>query len=332
MIKSIEFSNFRALRKAVLPLGPLTIIVGPNGSGKSTALFALQVAANANKYTAEMIASAGMELSEAVSLRIRWDLDALVSEFRWSFGRVEQKHVNGRIASASERQVGVLNAVLRRVKIYAFDPSAISRPAHLEPNIELGQDGSLLVGVLDRLRDREPERFDRLNEELRSWLPEFDRFLFDTPSTGSRSLRLRTRTDGHSIPVQDVSHGSLLAIAMLTLAYLPDPPPVICIEEPERGIHPRLLRHVLDALNRLTAPEEFGETRQKVQVVATTHSPYFLDLFRDHPEDIVIAHKVGRDAQFEPLRDRTDLQEILRDTHLGDAWYSGVLGGVPKDQ
>ena len=66
-----------------------------------------------------------------------------------------------------------------------------------------------------------------------------------------------------------------------------------------------------------------------MQVIATTHNPYFLDLFREHPEEIVIAEKVGLDAKFSRLSDRTDLEEILGDAPLSEVWYSGVLGGVP---
>jgi predicted ATPase len=116
---------------------------------------------------------------------------------------------------------------------------------------------------------------------------------------------------------------------MLALAYLKEPPSLVCLEEPDHGIHPRLLRNVRDALYRLSYPEELGEQREPVQVVATTHSPYMLDLFKDHPEEVVIAHKVGLEGRFERLSDRTDIAEILADSHLGDVWYSGILGGVP---
>jgi predicted ATPase len=116
---------------------------------------------------------------------------------------------------------------------------------------------------------------------------------------------------------------------MLTLAYLPAPPTLVGLEEPDRGIHPRLLREVRDALYRLSYPDQFGESRPPVQVIATTQSPYFLDLFKEHPEEIVIAQKDDLQARFERLVDRPDIDEILADAPLGEVWYSGVLGGVP---
>jgi predicted ATPase len=199
----------------------------------------------------------------------------------------------------------------------------------LEPNIELGADGRGLAGVLDRLRDQHPERFEALNEQLGRWIPEFDRVLFETPQQGSRSVCLRTREGRHVIKASDLSQGTLVALALLTIAYLPEPPSIVCLEEPDHGLHPRLLRDVRDALYRLAYPEGAHENREAVQVIATTHNPYFLDLFRDHPEEIVIAEKVGLEAKFSRLSDRPDLDEILGDAPLSEIWYSGVLGGVP---
>jgi predicted ATPase len=118
---------------------------------------------------------------------------------------------------------------------------------------------------------------------------------------------------------------------MLTLAYLPEPPRFVGFEEPDRGIHPRLLRDVRDALYRLSYPQNFGENRPPVQVLATTHSPYFVDLFSDHPEEIVVADKVGHEVRFTRLCDIPNFEEILRDAHLGEAWYTGILGGVPSE-
>src|SRR5882724_10830951 len=177
----------------------------------------------------------------------------------------------------------------------------------LDPELTLQSNGRNLAGVLDQLRDREPERFEKLNAEMGRWLPEFDRILFDTPVSGQRTLLLRTREGQHKIPATELSQGTLISLAILTLAYIPDPPPIVCLEEPDRGIHPRLLREVRDAMYRLSYPENYGDKRDPVQVIATTHSPYFLDLFKDHPEEVVIADKLGHDVRFERLSDRDDL-------------------------
>lgn len=114
----------------------------------------------------------------------------------------------------------------------------------------------------------------------------------------------------------------------MRLAYLPDLPPIIGFEEPDWGVHPRLLRDVRDALYRLSYPESFGERRVPVRVVATTYSSYFLGLYRDHPDEIVIAQKIESEVHFERLSDRPDLVEILGDAPLSEVRYRGILGGV----
>ncbi|MCX8090560.1 MAG: ATP-binding protein, partial [Verrucomicrobiae bacterium] len=76
------------------------------------------------------------------------------------------------------------------------------------------------------------------------WIPEFDRILFETPGEGEKAVALRTRAGGHRIKASELSGGTLIALALLTLAYLPEPPSIVCLEEPDRGLHPRLLRDV----------------------------------------------------------------------------------------
>jgi len=218
---------------------------------------------------------------------------------------------------------------LARARFFSLDAIAIAAPVNLVPHMELAHHGANLAGVLDGLRDKNPERFEALNNQLGRWIPEFDRILFETTYNSQRGIVLRTREGQHAIKANDLSHGTLIALALLTIAYLPEPPSIICLEEPDRGLHPRLLRDVRDALYRLAYPKDSGENREPVQVIATTHNPYLLDLFREHPDEIVIAEKQGLESKFSRLSDRTDLEEILGDAPLSEVWYSGVLGGVP---
>jgi predicted ATPase len=332
MIESVQFKNFKVLRDTELPLGPFTLIVGPNGSGKSTALQALKIACSRSEYNYNQIVTAGLNGAGApvVEITINWS-EKSKTLFQWppgGTGGVGFVDSQGAPSPSSDRH-GKLLQWLNGVRVYSLDPKQIARPMPLKPQAELEPDGLNLVIVLDRLRDQYPERFELLNGALGEWIPEFDRILFETPHQGDRAFLLRTRKGHHQIPAAELSHGTLLALAMLTLGYLPDPPTVVCLEDPDRGLHPRLLRDVQDALYRLAYPENFGESRKPVQVIATTHSPYFLDLYRDHPEEVVIAEKTEQGTQFKRLSGHPHLDEILRDSHLGEIWYTGILGGVP---
>ena len=335
MIESVQFKNFKALREATLPLGKFTLIVGPNGSGKSTALQALQAVGKTQPlpdFGDVMTASVKEPRKAKIEVKVNWGppLIGASATWKWSYASPASLNFHFRLTEAPDDIETILRDELSSIRVYSLDAGSAASRAQLTPSATLGEDGSNLAVVIDRLRDQEPERFEALNSELQRWLPEFDRVLFDTPGEGLRMLALRMRNGQRRIPAAELSQGTLIALAILTLAYLPNPPAIMCFEEPDRGIHPRLLRDVRDALYRLSYPEGFGEKRKPVQVIATTHSPYLLDLFKDHPEEVVIADRLGQDARFERLSDREDLDEILGDAQLGDAWYSGVLGGVPS--
>lgn len=350
MLKSVQFKNFKVLRDATLPLSRFTLIVGPNGSGKSTALQALEAMSHQRSWDLHQVASAGLPLNEiprpriarnstkvppgGVAVILKWASphEGAISIGSWSQGSQSQLyHYQNKNGAPYEKSEALTNK-LAKIRIYSLDAHAIALPVQLQPEITLSGHGGSLAGVLDRLRDEAPERFEALNDEVGRWFPEFDRILFDTPAQGQRAFLLRTRKGHYKIPAADLSHGTLLALVILTLGYLSDPPSIVGIEEPERGLHPRLLRQIQDALYRLSYPENFGETREPVQVIATTHSPYFLDLYKDHPEEVVIAQKTPEGACFERLSEQPHIIEILGDAPLGEVWYSGILGGVPAEQ
>jgi len=328
MIKSIHFQNFKALRDATLPLGPFTLILGPNGSGKSTAMQALRFASEPQAYGFDEIATAGFarESEPGVKVSIEWSWDGgevtTVSErlFNRVLGPVPQD--NGSFPDS-------LKKALAGFRVFSFDAEALAAPVQAQ-RLELGPNGSELAAVLSVLSGSEPERFQSLNKELQRWLPEFDRIVFDFPGRGMTEFFLRTRVGNYKYRASDLSHGTLFALAFLTLAYLPSPPAIVCFEDHDRGIHPRLLNEVRDGMYRLAFPENYGEKRAPVQVIATTHSPYLLDLYKDHPEEIVIAHKDDEGVHFERLSEKPNISEVLEGAPLGDVWYSGILGGVPS--
>jgi predicted ATPase len=95
-----------------------------------------------------------------------------------------------------------------------------------------------------------------------------------------KGLYFKLSTADQLVPASQVSDGTLLVLAYLAVLYLPQPPRVLLVEEPENGVHPTRLRDVLGVLRELVREQSH------TQVVLTTHSPYVLDLFS--PEEVTL--------------------------------------------
>jgi predicted ATPase len=347
MLKSIEFKNYKALRQTTLPLAPFTLLLGPNGSGKTSVLQALQILGalsvpqqlrqpkvplgiSSEFRAARSVAIKDTQDDLSITLNGEWGSASVAAIFRVTpEGQVTLECIDPKDTSPVKPQAAL--SWIRGVRTFALEATAIAQPAPIDPQATLKSDGTGLPAVLDNLKDNYPERYNALLGEICRWLPEYDNILYDVHSTNrGKSIAMRTRRGGHRISAKDLSQGTLVGLALLTLAYLPDPPSLVGLEEIDRGLHPRLLRHVQDALYRLSYPQSCGETRPPIQVIATTHSPYLLDLYREHPDEVVLAQKSGLDVTMRRLADIEHFEEILGDAPLSDVWYSGVLGGVPQ--
>ena len=215
-------------------------------------------------------------------------------------------------------------------RVFALEPARMKERVDGRGVTELNRDGSNLTGALTYLRDRDEDSYNYLRSELQRWVPEFDSIGFETDQNGYRALNLRQKKTQKAIPAPELSEGTLLALALLTIVYQGGIPTLVGLEEPDRGLHPRLLREVRDALYRLSFPRQFQLNRPPVQVITTTHSPHFLDLFREHPDQVIVAEKLeDSTASFKSLAEDKELREMIGDAPLGEVWYSGVLGGVP---
>jgi predicted ATPase len=326
-LKAIRFDNYKAFKSAELPLQPLTLLIGPNSSGKTSALSAIRSMAqgpnNGNITVHNLLPIAIAPAPDVTSsLEAVWD-GGVVTRFVWQLNQQTKRDTKGDVQ-------GVMRVNwIQRGRIFSLDPVQIGKDVALTKMLEIHENGSGLPAVLTTLQDEWPERFDALNHDLRRWLPEFNRILFDTPSQGNRAIALRTAVGGHKVPTSKLSAGTLLSLALLSICHLPVPPSIIGLEEPDFGLHPRLLRDLKDSLLRLTSPSAFGDERLPVQVIVTTHSPYLVDLFRDELESIVVVQKEGLYSTFSRLSDLPHVAEIVKDAALGEAWYSGILGGVP---
>ena len=335
VIASIAFHNFKALRSASVRLERFNLLIGPNGSGKSSLIEGIMRMGALARLPASDLPVDGQDGGDRAEVRFQfmppfaaWEVvmrcatrdacDAL----QWSRrpdsgdGPVDWEELRSR---------------LQRVRRYEFEHAAMVRGTAVADDAELAPDGGNLAAVMHHRRTQHQPAYDRRRRDVLRALPEYDQVSAEVTSDGRAFIRLRLVEEGELITHEELSHGSLCALAIFCLSTDPEPPSVLCIEDLDRGLHPRLLREARDALYRLSHPGNGEPQAMRSQIVATTHSPYLLDLFREHPEEVVVAEKHGRASTFRRLCDCPDLSEMMAGVSLGDLWYSGVIGGVPEE-
>lgn len=202
---------------------------------------------------------------------------------------------------------------------YFYPDAARSLPS-AGPQKHLNSHGDNIGNVVQFMEREHKDRFGLILNQIAAKIPGVRSI--DTDITSDRRVVLRFNDGAFSDPfyAQQMSDGTLKVFAYLLLMEDPDPPPFICIEEPENGLYHKLLE---------TLAQEFrGHATGKKnapQIFVTTHQPYFVDALS--AAEVWILEK-GEDG-FSAVRRVSDL-EVVRNLveeglPLGGLWYSDYL-------
>lgn len=181
------------------------------------------------------------------------------------------------------------------------------------PNDFLLEDGSNLGLVLNRLA---------LNFETKQAVMQALHQLYGGISDyhvniqfGAVQLFLQERNI--TIPATRLSDGTLRYLCLLAVLCDPEPPPLVCLEEPELGLHPDVLPQLADLLR---------DASQRCQLVVTTHSDTLVDALTEDADVVVVCEKHDGKTTMERV-DPEKLSHWLKQYRLGQLWSAGEIGG-----
>lgn len=186
------------------------------------------------------------------------------------------------------------------------------QPADLS-NGFLEPDGSNLALVVNNL-----EQSPVIRRELLARLREFYPRIVDfRTKTEGGSIQLYFEEEGlhATIPATRMSEGTLRYLCLLTILCHPNPPPLICLDEPEIGLHP----DIMPTLGQLLV-----EASERTQLIVTTHSDALLGALDAH--HVLVCERDDGGTTLRRL-DYEELREWLDEYTLGDLWRMGHLGG-----
>jgi predicted ATPase len=180
-------------------------------------------------------------------------------------------------------------------------------PNHLEPNCRN------LALVINRLRSNGAAKH-KLMECMRELIDGFVDCQVDI--LGGTALLL-VDEGKFNVPANRLSDGTLRYLSLLAVLLDPEPPQLVCIDEPELGLHPDLIVKVGELL---------VEASERMQLIVTTHSSVLVDALNRRAEDIVVCQRGENGTQMRRLEKR-EMDKWLEKYSLSELWSSGQIGG-----
>jgi predicted ATPase len=195
-----------------------------------------------------------------------------------------------------------------------YAPLRQPQPADLQEDVLLPDSGNLAL-VLNQIEHKDGRRFNGL---LKRFFPRFER-MSTRVSGGTVQYYLHEAGFSAPIPPTRLSDGTIRFVALLATLLTPAPPPLVCIEEPELGLHPDGMAIIAELLVEASA---------RMQVIVTTHSEALVSALTSHPDSIITCERVGAGTVLQRL-DPSHLSGWLDKYRLGDLWRIGELGANP---
>jgi predicted ATPase len=218
-------------------------------------------------------------------------------------------------------------------RLLQLEPKALREPDSFTTPPGLGPDGSHLPATLFYLAEVKGKAENRDEKER---LPMYDTVSsrlaelthnVHTVQVGRDKQRelltlLVTEQDGTVYPARSLSDGTLRFLALAVMGATPATSGVICIEEPENGMHPERIPALLGLLRDIACDPEspVGPNNGLRQVIVNTHSPAVLSQIGD--DDLLVA------APSEVLADGVRFKTV-HFRWLPDTWRSIAEPAIP---
>jgi predicted ATPase len=161
------------------------------------------------------------------------------------------------------------------------------------------------------------DRHDRIREYLRRFCERFEDVKINV-GEGLARIYLREAGLTEMVSAVRMSDGTLKFLSILAALFNPEPPPLMCIEEPEVGLHPDAVQLVAEALI---------EASESMQLIVTTHSEALVDALSDRPESVLVCERDFDNGTQMKRLSKERLKEWLEQYTLGQLWRDGEIGG-----
>ncbi len=254
--------------------------------------------------------------------QITWGIDQIVSEVDLLFPIANTQSILQQIKDPrSHPELYYLSELLPTIRLYddldvrrysrlRQGQSSVVAGGFLEPDasnfgvVFLNLPGKIRREIITKLRDVHADA-DEIEAKIEG---------------GIILVQLQEQSLYAPTPLVRLSGGTLRYLCLLTILMHPTPPALICLEEPEIGLHPDVIHSVAELL---------VEASQRTQLLVTTHSNTLVSALAnaDATDAVVVCERDPNGTRLQRL-EAEPLKEWLEMYSLGDLWLKGELGGT----
>ncbi|NUM37051.1 MAG: AAA family ATPase, partial [Candidatus Brocadiae bacterium] len=185
------------------------------------------------------------------------------------------------VANAAESPTVLLaRREMQSWRLLHLEPSALRSPDSFTASVELGEDGSSLAATLYRLTHSKEGGdpsfvYGQVANRLANLIQEIQEIWVDRDDQRELLTVQAKNFDGTVHPARSLSDGSLRFLALAVMELYPHLQCILCLEEPENGIHPERIPAMLQLLQDICTDTNLsvGVDNPLRQVIINTHSP-----------------------------------------------------------
>lgn len=215
----------------------------------------------------------------------------------------------------------LLSTIIDNWRFYDFDVNSARKPCVDEGQEVLQRDGSNLALVLDKLTRSRKENSRRIRERIqkimRNLIPSFENWKTEKQFDSSISFTIYEAGIKKTLLPRMISDGTVRLLSILVALFgQPHTTDLICIDEPERYLHPQVFEPLIQLMRDIS---------NEKQIIVTTHSAELVKHLR--PSEVFMVDKVNNATRIVNAQDVQMIDKFLKEFSLDELWLKGYLEG-----
>ncbi len=318
-IKKLHIKNFKSIADLeIIEPNPFTVFVGPNGSGKSNIFEALEFSHYVFSWSGVVQLFGGKEnilnpktTKDIADIAINYYFEnyAFFTSGETWHSLPEYELLRTKKESEFLNIYHIISERLHRIFVNNKDKVKVN----IDSNVNIRLDSSNLEKVLKRILNEEGKK-EEILDWLRLFIPEFDDvFIESSELSRTDTLIIKEKYSDKYFTKDLISDGTYNILALLTAVFQSDEPQFLCIEEPENGLTPDVIKEMVTFFRN--ACEEKGH-----YIWLNTHSQSLVSQLT--PDEIITVNKIKGETKIKQFKG-----EDFHGLSMDEAWLTNTLGG-----